>query len=81
MKAEITFEEISRLKSGTATLWHYGTATIGDKGYDFSLAEMRDDNGSSFEVTWMDETPENHTEIESQVVSAYDEESEKEVAL
>lgn len=81
MKAEITFEEISRLKSGTATLWHYGTAKVNGKDHDFSLAEMRDNNSSSFEVTWVDETPENHTEIEREVISAYEEESGKEVAL
>ena len=78
MKAKITFDEIARLKSGNATLWHYGTAEVGGKGYDFSLAEMVDNNWSSFEVTWVDETPENHHEIEKLVLEEYEVESGKE---
>jgi hypothetical protein len=80
MKAEITFDEISRLKSGTATLWHYGTAKVNGKEYDFSLMEIVDDNGSSFEVTWVDETPENHQETDRLVIERYEIES-KEKAL
>lgn len=81
MENTISFDEISKLSSGTATLWHYGTATVSGKNYDFSLAEMRDNNWSSFEVTWVDETPENHTEIDKEVISAYEEESGKEESI
>lgn len=78
METKITFEEISRLSSGTATLWHYGTATIDGKDYDFSLAEMKDNNWSSFEVTWVDETPENHEDLDRAVIDAYRVEAGKE---
>ena len=78
MTANITFDEIARLKSGNATLWHYGTANVQGKEYDFSLAEMVDNNWSSFETTWVDETPENHQEIEKLILEQYEIQSKEE---
>lgn len=78
MTANITFDEIARLKSGNATLWHYGTANVHGKEYDFSLAEMVDNNWSSFETTWVDETPENHQEIEKLILEQYEIQSKEE---
>ena len=80
MATKITFDEISRLKSGNATLWHYGVAEVDGKEYDFSLAEMVDNDWSSFEVTWVDETPDNHEETDRLVIERYEIQS-KEKAL
>lgn len=72
MENRITFEEISKLESGNATLWHYGTAQVQGLKYDFTLAEMVDNNWSSFEVTWVDSVPYGHTEIEKQIIGEYE---------
>ncbi len=77
MENTIQFEEISRLESGNATLWHFGTAKVGEKEYDFTLAEMVDNNWSSFEVTWVDETPSGKDELEEQIIDRYQEEARK----
>lgn len=49
--------------------WFYGTATINGKDHDFSLCEMNTkvggQNTTATEITWIDETPENATEIET----------------
>ena len=78
MATKITFDEISRLKSGNATLWHYGVAEVDGKEYDFTLAEMVDTNWSSFEVTWVDETPDNHQEVEKLILEQYETQSKEE---
>ena len=77
MTTTITFDEISRLKTGNATLWHYGTAKVGGKEYDFTLAEMVDNNWSSFEVTWVEETPSGVEELEQEIIDNYQEEARK----
>lgn len=78
MPTAITFEEISRLKSGNATLWHYGEVKVGEAEYPFTLAEMVDNNWSSFEVTWVEQTPENNVEIEQEIIDQYQDEARKE---
>lgn len=78
MAIKISFDEISRLRSGNATLWHFGTAEVDGKEYDFTLAEMVDNNWSSFEVTWVDGTPENNVELEDFLIDEYQEEARKE---
>lgn len=72
MGTKITFDEISRLKSGNATLWHYGVAEVDGKVYDFTLAEMVDNNWSSFEVTWVEETPVGKESVEKAILEEYE---------
>lgn len=72
MVIKISFDEISRLESGNATLWHYGTAEVHGKGYEFTLAEMVDNNWSSFEVTWVEDTPQNKVVVEKVLMEEYD---------
>jgi len=78
---KIEFDEISypRPSQGNYTLYHYGTLFIGDKEYVFTLAEMYDGNAdyADFETTWVDETPEDSTNLELKIEDAYEDEYSK----
>jgi len=78
MATKITFDEISRLRSGNATLWHYGEVRIGEITFPFTLAEMVDNNWSSFEVTWVEGTPQDQDELEQEIIDQYQEEAREE---
>ena len=64
MKTKIEFDAITPINDHSSMVWHYGSVTQGKKKYDFTLCEMYDSNSgtSSYEVTWMDETPPNFSE-------------------
>jgi hypothetical protein len=61
------FFENENSKNGTWT-WHYGTY---NEQYPFSICEMYEplNDTSSFEITWIEETPENSSEIESEILN------------
>lgn len=50
----------------SSMMWHYGEAIKDNKSFPFTLCEMYDSttNTSSFEVTWIEETPEGITDQE-----------------
>lgn len=58
--------------------WFYGTAKVNDKEFEFSLVEMNTkvggQNTTATEITWVDETPEGSSEIESQIETKFEEE-------
>ena len=53
---KIVFEEIAPSPTTTGTVYHYGTVTHKGKDYDFTIAEMYEDNSDSteFDVTVLD---------------------------
>ncbi len=77
MEKEIIFEQISKLKTGVGTLFHYGTFRFKEKEFDFTLVEMAGENSSEFAVTWIDKTPENKEEIEKSIISTFEAEADK----
>lgn len=77
METKINFEEISKLESGDATLYHYGVAEVNGEEFEFTLIEMVTNDYSSFDITWVDETPENQEVIESQIMDTYSQENNK----
>jgi hypothetical protein len=77
MKAIITFDKEENVKDGDWN-WHYGTAKVGETEHPFSLLEMADNVGgeqvgSSYEVTWVETTPENSEVIEKEIISKFEE--------
>jgi len=67
----IVFEPEKSKERSTMT-WHYGEVIIDEKSYPFSICEMYDSttNTSTFELTWVEDTPENITDQE--VISHYE---------
>lgn len=62
MEKEIIFEQISKLKTGVGTLFHYGTFRFKEKEFDFTLVEM---------------AGENNEEIEKSIISTFEAEADK----
>jgi hypothetical protein len=44
--------------------WHYGSYEKGDKQYDFTVLEM---SPGAYELTWVDETPDDAEVVENVV--------------
>ena len=74
----IYFEEITpRPSRGSYELYHYGEMEFLDEQYPFTLVEMYDSNigYTSYEVTWVEGTPDNFvSQLEDAIVDEYEEE-------
>ncbi|GIV43872.1 MAG: hypothetical protein KatS3mg035_0995 [Bacteroidia bacterium] len=71
---EVEFEKNNENTNGC--IWHYGTLTKDNKQYEFSLCEMKMVVGgmkvpSSFEITWIDEEPDNKEEAEKLILESF----------
>lgn len=71
---KVEFENDGENQNGWT--WHYGTLTKDDKEYEFSLCEMAMVVGgmkvpSSFEITWIDEEPDNKEEAEKLILESF----------
>jgi hypothetical protein len=58
--------------------WFYGTMKLVDKEFDFSLCEMNTkvggQNTTATEITWVNETPNGHENIERMIVRKFENE-------
>jgi hypothetical protein len=70
--AKFIFDNEEEQKGGNWA-WHHGTMVEDDKDYSFSLLAMYEplNDTYSFEVTWVDETPENSNELEKELISEF----------
>jgi hypothetical protein len=78
-KIEVTFDrEDSNERGGSDWNWNYGIVKIQEISFDFSLLEMRTLVGGQMttvtEITWVEETPENHLGIEAFIERAFQKE-------
>jgi hypothetical protein len=69
--AKIKFEKDSEKSNGWT--WHYGSVEINEVEYPFSILEMYDKTSdtSQFDLTWCDDTPENSSELESEIYELF----------
>lgn len=70
-------KEDSDERTSSGWNWFYGTAEVNGKEFNFSLLEMNTkvggQNTTATEITWVDETPEGSSEIESQIENEFEE--------
>ena len=66
--------EAPELDCVPAMQWHYGTVKQNGKEYPVTVCEMYESNSgtSSFEVTWVEETPENSVELETLILEKFE---------
>lgn len=79
-KAEVEFDEIHVPDyKGNSTNYYYGRVHFNGKYFEFTIVEMYDSNSdsSSFEVTWVDKTPQKSKELEDKIENKLIDEQEK----
>lgn len=72
---QIIFEPSNDNEGNPTMIWYYGDVVVNGFTYPFSLCEMYEPNTgtSSYEVTWVDETPENSKGLEKMIEDKFDE--------
>ena len=60
-------------QTGGNWVWHYGTLTDVDSDYPFTLCAMYEplNDTYSYEVTWVEGTPENAEKFEQEIISQF----------
>lgn len=74
-QVQINFEPSNDNEGNPTMTWHYGDVVVNGVTYPFSLCEMYEPNTgtSSYEVTWVEETPENSVDLEKMIKNKFDE--------
>jgi len=74
-RIEITWEEITpRPNGGNYDIYHYGIIKVNGVDFEFTLCEMYNSNNdyTCYEVTWVNDTPENASELETAIQTNYE---------